>query len=142
EPQDHTGMDQSDDGEPRGTAGKPILNVLQHSGIGQCVIVVTRYFGGIKLGAGGLVRAYTKCASEALLQLESVEFIPRMSLQIETPYNLLASIEHWFEQTEIVVNSKEFTEQVRLEISVPNSLHEALLLKFNEIGNGKISVKE
>lgn len=56
----------SDDGEPSGTAGRPILNVLQKRGINNCLVAVVRYFGGIKLGAGGLVRAYGKSASEAL----------------------------------------------------------------------------
>lgn len=56
----------SDDGEPSGTAGRPILNVLQKRGLSNCMVAVVRYFGGIKLGAGGLVRAYSKSASEAL----------------------------------------------------------------------------
>ena len=68
-PDDIYQQDQSDDGEPKGTAGKPMLNVLQHSELGNTAVVVTRYFGGIKLGAGGLVRAYTQSVSSALSQL-------------------------------------------------------------------------
>lgn len=78
----------SDDGEPSGTAGRPALSVLQGSGIGDAVVVVTRYFGGTKLGTGGLVRAYSGAVREALRVLPLAEKVPTQTLMIAVPYRL------------------------------------------------------
>ena len=88
---------QSDDGEPKGTAGKPMLNALQHSGLGNIVVVVTRYFGGIKLGAGGLVRAYTRGVTESLSQLETDVRYVCVAAQIKLPYTELDEFQHWLQ---------------------------------------------
>lgn len=76
----------SDAGEPAGTAGRPVLTVLQGSGLGDVVVVVTRYFGGIKLGTGGLVRAYTDAAKEVLAVLPRAEKIPTHTVMVAFPY--------------------------------------------------------
>lgn len=76
-----------DDGEPKGTAGRPIFNVLRHSGRGQTGIVVTRYFGGIKLGSGGLVRAYTKAAAEVMAKAKFVTFSASWIAEVSAPRN-------------------------------------------------------
>jgi len=76
----------SDDGEPNGTAGKPMLNVLEHSGVGDIGAVVVRYFGGIKLGTGGLVRAYSSSVSEAMKQAEFVNKIAMQTLYLTLSY--------------------------------------------------------
>ncbi|MEN6410213.1 MAG: YigZ family protein, partial [Anaerolineaceae bacterium] len=78
----------SDDGEPAGTAGRPILVVLQGSGLGDIVVVVTRYFGGIKLGTGGLVRAYTQATQEVLRVLPRAEKKWVTELKLVSPYHL------------------------------------------------------
>lgn len=78
-----------DDGEPSGTAGRPILAVLQGSGLGDIAVVVTRYFGGTKLGTGGLVRAYTDATKEVLAILPHAEKIPTHTVMMVLPYNLL-----------------------------------------------------
>jgi len=85
-PSDGTPMAKSDDGEPRGTAGKPILNLLRQEGIGEVAAVVSRYFGGVKLGTGGLVRAYSGTLKLALAELEFGTFVPTQSMQITLPY--------------------------------------------------------
>ena len=75
-----------DDGEPSGTAGRPMLEVLRHQQLDGVLATVVRYYGGIKLGAGGLVRAYTDAVAQALLQAEKTEHIPRHTLRCELPY--------------------------------------------------------
>ncbi|MFT5894544.1 MAG: putative YigZ family protein, partial [bacterium] len=108
-PDDVYHQDQSDDGEPKGTAGKPMLNVLSHSGLGNVVVVVTRYFGGIKLGAGGLVRAYTAAVTTALSQLATdIQFV-RDNRQMLLPYSQLDTLQHWLKTTNIAITDKEFT---------------------------------
>ena len=131
--------DQSDDGEPKGTAGKPMLNVLLHSGLGNVTVVVTRYFGGIKLGAGGLVRAYTQCVSSALGELKTtVQFI-REDRQLELPYSQLDSFEHWLQSTDISITDKAFTDNVILHLAIPKSEILKLEMKATELGGRLLS---
>ena len=85
----------SDDGEPSGTAGRPALTVLQGSGLGDVAVVVTRYYGGIKLGTGGLVRAYTDAVKAVLAVLPRAEKVPTYTVLLEVPYPL-------FEQTRLL----------------------------------------
>lgn len=90
----------SDDGEPSGTAGRPILNILEHH-LQNSIIVVTRYFGGIKLGKGGLVRAYTQ-ASQALLEsLACVNDEPQQDIHLRYPYTLSTQLDYYYRQWEI-----------------------------------------
>jgi uncharacterized YigZ family protein len=89
----------SDSGEPSGTAGRPALAVLQGSGLGDVVVVVTRYFGGTKLGTGGLVRAYTDAVKSVLEVLPRAEKIPTHTAMIVTPYS-------YFEQIRLLVNAQ------------------------------------
>ncbi|MEL0612749.1 YigZ family protein [Marinomonas arenicola] len=110
--------DQSDDGEPKGTAGKPMLNVLQHSDFGETTVVVTRYFGGIKLGAGGLVRAYSQAVQEALTQTEYENIYPRVPVQLKITYSLLGKVEYFLEQSDIEVNNKTYTDSIIIDLAV------------------------
>lgn len=87
DPNNSTNSGCNDDGEPSGTAGKPILAQINYSNIGNVVVAVVRYFGGIRLGAGGLVRAYRESAQSALLALETEEFVPQEEVVIELPFN-------------------------------------------------------
>lgn len=135
-------QDQSDDGEPKGTAGKPMLNVLLHSDLGNIVVVVTRFFGGVKLGAGGLVRAYTQCVSTALQSLETRTQFIRIEHSVDLPYSQLSSLEYWLRSTDIEVLDKEFTDQVTLKLAVPKSALEPLTLRITELGGNITSNKE
>lgn len=103
-----------DDGEPGGTAGKPILEVINKSDVKNAVIVVTRYFGGIKLGAGGLIRAYTKAAVDGLEAAVIVEKKLHTQLAIELSYHLLGAVENQLRLNNYPIHSKEFTEVVRI----------------------------
>jgi len=137
-PNDVYNQDQSDDGEPKGTAGKPMLNVLTHSGLGNVVAVTTRYFGGVKLGAGGLVRAYTQSVSSALKQLETTVQYIREQVELELPYSQLDSLEHWLNSTNIAITDKAFTDSVVLHLAVPKSEVLKLEMKATEF-SGKLS---
>ncbi|MCZ2720538.1 YigZ family protein [Marinomonas sp. 15G1-11] len=130
--------DQSDDGEPKGTAGKPMLNVLQHSNFGETTVVVTRYFGGVKLGAGGLVRAYSQAVQQALSQTVFEEVYPRHAVSIKVSYSLLGKVEYWLEQSDIEVQAKHFDTDITIELGViPNSWQEQKTALEN-LGQGSI----
>lgn len=94
---------QSDDGEPSGTAARPMLNVLQHKGLDHVLATVVRYFGGIKLGAGGLVRAYSQTISEPLQQVEFVEVKPQRQATVRFEYAHEALVRHLAEQAGLTV---------------------------------------
>ncbi len=82
----------SDDGEPGGTAGRPILSAIEGQGLDHVVVVVTRFFGGIKLGAGGLVRAYGGAAASCLREADQVEVVPHTTLRIRAPYEVTGAV--------------------------------------------------
>jgi len=130
----------SDDGEPAGTAGKPILNVLQHRGIGEVVLVVVRYFGGIKLGAGGLVRAYSSSASLAMDKLKLETLVDCKSFTLTFNYNLESNIKHLLETESIPIQQADYTEQVSLTLDIPKSDIERLNLALIHITSGQVSL--
>jgi len=140
-PTDVYQQDQSDDGEPKGTAGKPMLNVLQHSGIGNVVVVVTRYFGGVKLGAGGLGRAYTQSVSGALSQLVTVEKFIQYKWLLQVPYSLFDTLEHKHAGTNIHFGDKLFDQLVHVELLVPESENQSLETLLSNLGGGAIQYK-
>ena len=118
-----------DDGEPVGTAGKPILEVIRKNKLCDTSIVVTRYFGGIKLGSGGLIRAYGKIASEGVRTAGLVECILHSRVGINISYNLLGPMENALHNQDYTITDKEFTEQVRLSVLVRDG-EEHLLQKL------------
>lgn len=107
----------SDDGEPSGTAGLPALDVFRKNNITNFVCVIVRYFGGVKLGAGGLVRAYSKSASEALKLLEIVPIIDYDHIMLDFDYSFLNLLENRLSNYEII--TKSFTDHVSFVIKVP-----------------------
>ncbi|MGC9523712.1 MAG: YigZ family protein [Anaerolineae bacterium] len=106
----------SDDGEPSGTAGRPALSVLQGSGIGDAVVVVTRYFGGTKLGTGGLVRAYSGAVREVLRVLPLAERVPTQTLMIAIPYNLFERVRLLIGELGGQILDEEFAGDVTLTV--------------------------
>lgn len=111
----------NDDGEPSGTAGKPILNVLQHKGIGDILVVVTRYFGGVKLGAGGLVRAYSQTAELVVSALTLEVQTPQTQAQIHCDFATEQAIRHQLELAEGQVVRADYSHEVELTVSFPDS---------------------
>lgn len=107
----------SDNGEPSGTAGKPMLEVLKKTGITNTLIVVTRYFGGIKLGAGGLIRAYAHSAAEAIHSAPKTLHAPRQLISITIDYGLYGAVERYL-QDENYYYETSFTDSVAITIYV------------------------
>lgn len=108
-----------DDGEPSGTAGKPILNVLQHKGVGDVMLVVVRYFGGVKLGAGGLTRAYSQAAQAVMESLPIQTFEAQITLQLECGFGDEQVIRHQLELLNGSILQTEYSEQVQFEVQLP-----------------------
>ncbi len=131
----------SDDGEPHGAAGKPMLTVLQHSGLGDTVVVVSRYFGGIKLGKGGMVKAYTLAVQTALEQLEVAERIDWRELRIEFDYALLSSIERLLPEYEAEIIDRQFTAQISLQLKFPAEQETKLREQLINLCAGKIRLE-
>ena len=120
----------SDDGEPGGTAGRPMFQALEGSGLGQIAVVVTRYFGGIKLGTGGLVRAYTQAVTQTLESLPRREFTERRARRVRVGFALEAQARHWLQAHEVPVEAADYDGQgVTLTLAWPadDSLDLALL---------------
>ncbi|SEN85124.1 YigZ family protein [Paenibacillus sp. OV219] len=103
---------QSDDGEPSGTAGKPILEVIKHHGLKNVVIVVTRYFGGIMLGAGGLIRAYTDGAVTAIEAAETITNVLHREVIVDVDYTWYGKLENEFHARNVRIGGTDFTDRV------------------------------
>ncbi|WP_372633272.1 YigZ family protein [Alcanivorax jadensis] len=109
----------NDDGEPSGTAGKPIFNVIQHKGMSDVLVVVIRYFGGVKLGAGGLVRAYAAAAEAVLAEVERVESVPQVTCRLEMDFPLEQRLRHWADQNESEVLDVNYSQSVTMTLRCP-----------------------
>ena len=107
----------SDDGEPSGTAGIPILNVLKKNDLTNILGVVVRYFGGIKLGAGGLVRAYTKSVQDALEENKIVKLIDGYLVELKIPYEISKKVDYLLKNIKII--NKDFQEEISYTIEIP-----------------------
>lgn len=118
-PADSAKIGMSDDGEPHGTAGKPMLNVLLHSDVGEIVAVVTRYFGGTKLGPGGLVKAYSGSVKNALENLPLIEKRITSTLTINFEYAHINPIKILLKSNDSEIIEESFQEDVRMVIEVP-----------------------
>lgn len=108
----------SDDGEPSGTAGKPILDVLINEGLENVVVVVTRYFGGILLGTGGLVRAYGKSAKEGIINGKIVEIDLYSTIYISCDYSISGKIQYEIENSNFILFNTEYTDTVKFTVYV------------------------
>ncbi len=109
----------SDDGEPHGTAGRPMLNVLLHSNVGDIVAVVTRYFGGTLLGTGGLVKAYSGGVQLALQTLPTVERIPKAELMVVIDYGAVTLVQRLLPEYEATLLNQTFATDVTYQLQLP-----------------------
>ena len=116
----------SDDGEVGGTAGKPMLSVLRHKGIGEIVTVVTRYFGGIRLGTGGLVRAYTSSVILALDTLPLKKLTAKMEVDIKVPYQYENAVRLVLDKFNIAVEDALYTNEVLIVAYIPEDILDEL----------------
>jgi len=129
----------SDDGEPSGTAGMPVLEVMRAKGVTNCCVVVTRYFGGILLGAGGLVRAYAQGAQVALDAAGIGAMYPTARYMMDVDYPLLGRVEHHLKGQPVVVEDKSFTDVVTLTLVVKCQDEEAFLKGIVAATDGRVS---
>jgi uncharacterized YigZ family protein len=109
----------SDDGEPHGTAGRPMLEALLHSGVGEVAAVSTRYYGGVKLGKGGLQRAYAGGVRLALETLPRAQRVDRVALVVTLDYAALDPVRRAAAELDVEVRDETFTDDVRLDVAVP-----------------------
>ena len=131
----------SDDGEPQGTAGQPMLNVFQRENVENVVCIVTRYFGGVLLGTGGLLRAYTKSAKDAL-DAAGIAAVRRwVKLETACPYSLLERMKTECMALEGAVSDVEYGADVRMSFLLPEAKAEAFCARVTELSAGQSSAK-
>ncbi|MBC1693829.1 YigZ family protein [Listeria welshimeri] len=131
-----------DDGEPSGTAGVPMLEVLKKKKLKNIAVVVTRYFGGTKLGAGGLVRAYGSAVSETIQTIGIVECTLATIIKCSLAYSLVGKIENALEQKNYQISDKEFTDKVVFHVFVDNDDIPHFRKWITEMANGQLELTE
>lgn len=128
----------NDDGEPGGTAGRPMLDVLRHQDLQGVLATVVRYFGGIKLGAGGLVRAYTDAVAQALLTADKIPLIKQNHLACSVPYALEGMVRRELEASKAHLQAVEHASVVTLHFALPEPEAPALVLRLGDSGRGQL----
>jgi len=127
----------NDDGEPSGTAGIPILEVLKKKNLRDTLVIITRYFGGIKLGAGGLIRAYSQATSAGITASGIVERLPVILYRVTLDYSLLGSVENSLQHSSYITNETIYAENVTLEMSVREDEATDFTDWMNNLTNGQ-----
>ncbi len=133
-------MRYSDDGEPQGTAGIPTLDVIRKSGVDDAVVVVTRYFGGTLLGAGGLVRAYSAAASHALDAAKIVTYEGYTEFSMKCGYSEYQKVQYELPQYGVIIDDVNFGENVELTLAVKDRYYFRFEDKIKEIFNGRLQL--
>ena len=132
----------SDDGEPSGTAGRPMLDVFLGEDIYNVAVVVTRYFGGVLLGTGGLVRAYSKSVQEGLKASTVIEKIYGISLEVVTDYTGIGKIQYIAGENSLPILDSEYTDKVTLHLMVPSDQVDFVQKAITEGTNGRAVMKK
>lgn len=131
----------NDDGEPTSTAGRPILSAIEGQDCDQVVVVVTRYFGGIKLGTGGLIRAYGGSTSHCLQQATLIELIARITLQFHCYYNEWPIIENRLKELDVIIENQEFdAEGVKVSVAITKDNSLILQKNISDITRGRVNI--
>ena len=130
-----------DDGEPGGTAGRPILQAIESQGYDRTVVVVTRFFGGTKLGTGGLARAYGGTANEALRTAESTPIVPKVRLRLSLPFEFVDAAHHALSEFEGEKLDEDYNpEGVTLIVTVPAASRQAFAEHLRDLARGQVRV--
>lgn len=130
----------SDDGEPSGTSGRPTLEVLKGSGVTNVILTVTRWFGGTKLGTGGLVKAYTESAQGAVALMRTHELVAMSSFSMDVPYGLYEQVKKLLAACEAETLSEEFGAEITLKGRLRESETEKLTVQLRDLSRGKIEL--
>lgn len=137
-------MRYSDDGEPQGTAGPPVLEVLKREGLNDVAVVITRYFGGILLGAGGLVRAYGASCKQGIDEAKKVKRMDSIIFELSCEYDKYGKVNNYFQSRDVVIIKSEFLEKITILIKCLEKdfgkIHNDIIEMMN--GNNIIKVKE
>ncbi|OZG50338.1 IMPACT family protein [Bombiscardovia coagulans] len=128
----------SDDGEPSGTAGKSILEVLRRNEITNCIVTVTRYFGGILLGSGGLIRAYSTAASLALQAADLAQIVPAQCLAIQVDYSQYQRLQRLIASVHGQVSGETFTDRVSVQVNISTEQVPAFISSLTNLFNGQV----
>ncbi len=131
----------SDDGEPSGTAGMPMLEVLRGAGLENVLAVSIRYFGGTKLGTGGLVRAYTESVQDVIGAAEIIQIGSFVEMKVQVTYELSGKVAYYIEQNELLLDDTIYSENVEYLLYVDVSMVEAMRVAFSELTNGGAALK-
>ncbi|MFN3862477.1 MAG: IMPACT family protein [Roseateles sp.] len=129
----------NDDGEPSGTAGRPMLDVLRHQGLDGVLATAVRYWGGIKLGAGGLVRAYTDCIAQALLTAQKIERVAQVELGCELPYELEGRLRRLAAQYGAVLTDVRHEARVHMRWALPATARAVFTAAVDEAAQGRVA---
>ena len=132
----------SDDGEPSGTAGRPMLDVLLGEEITNVIVIVTRYFGGTLLGTGGLVRAYSKAVQEGLANSRIIDKKYGVRMEIQSDYNGIGKIQYLLAEDKVPVLDTEYTDKVTMQVLLPKGQVEQMKAKITEGTNGRARMRE
>lgn len=132
----------SDDGEPSGTAGSPILNVLQQQDLQNVTVVVTRYFGGIKLGAGGLIRAYSSTTAEAVKEIGLVENRIQQGYELTIPYHMYDKFENYAQNEKMILEDKQFATDVKCTVYLDLDIVDQAVQNIKDLFQNQITLKE
>ena len=142
EPEDPSCWGMNDDGEPKGCAGKPMFQVLHHHGAGEICAVVTRYFGGIKLGTGGMARGYSSTVKLALDEMEFKKKIIYVRFQLTVPYSMQKSVVHFVDGCGGDIDETTYGADISLTTDIPAQQRDQFLQLITDAGRGSITVKK
>ena len=136
----HIGM--SDDGEPHGTAGKPMLTTLLHADVGEIVAVCTRYYGGVKLGTGGLGRAYSGGVKLVLESLPTEERVDRVTVEVTVGYAEVAALQRLVAELDVLVEAEEYGADVRYTCGVPDGVMDGFRRAVADMTRGEGTITQ
>ncbi|MCB9494441.1 MAG: YigZ family protein [Desulfobacteraceae bacterium] len=128
----------SDDGEPSGTAGKPVLSIIEGKCLVNILVVVVRYFGGIKLGTGGLVKAYSDSANLAIQKAEFKKFVHEKKVKVFFPYEHLGPVLGYLKSEKVRAENEEYTDNVEFCLFIKEEMFDEVLLKLKDITSGAL----